>query len=68
MHTVRLNIDDNIFDTVMNFLKLLPQNQLEIDYQDEDSEDAKFAKIIEQSDTNETVSEDEIFKVLDIIK
>lgn len=68
MHTVQLNIDDTIFDTVMDFLKLLPKNQLEIDYKDEDIEDEKFAKIIEQSDTSETVSEDEVFKVLDSIK
>ena len=30
MHTVQLNIDDNIFDTVMDFLKLLPKNKLKI--------------------------------------
>jgi|GEM_PF-2198844 len=51
----------------MDFLKLLPKNQLEIDYKDEDIEDENFAKILEQSDTNETVSEDEVFKVLDSI-
>lgn len=34
MHTVQLNINDSIFDTVMNFLKLLPKNQLNIELKD----------------------------------
>lgn len=30
MHTVKLHIEDRVFDKVINFLKNLPQNEVEI--------------------------------------
>jgi|GEM_PF-6227453 len=41
MHTVQLNLDDNIFDTVMNFLKQLPKNQVDIEIKGEPKKDNK---------------------------
>jgi len=40
VHSVQLSIDDNIFNTVMDFLKQMPKNQLNIEIK-EPKEDKK---------------------------
>jgi len=39
MHTIQLNVDDSLFDTVMNFLNRLPKNQLKIEFNESKKND-----------------------------
>ena len=69
MHTLRLEIDDSIYTTIMNFLQKLPKEKCKVEDETNslsfEEAKAKVAKAIEGTNKNSALDIDEAFaKVL----
>ena len=70
MHSVKLNIEDSIYEQFINFIKILPNDKVEIlgDFEEFPSpigyEQAK-QKVDKALKSNKTYSEEETFKILE---
>ncbi len=69
MHTLRLEVDDSIYSTIMNFLQKLPKEKYKIEDESNaisfEKAKTKVAKAIQDIDKNNGIDIDEAFaKVL----